>query len=80
MAKDPGETLKLLRSRLPVATAPAAEPGTVLGLVGDALSVACGEGTVEITELQRAGRRAVSARDFLNAERNVPGSGLLKWA
>ncbi len=75
-----GETLKLLRSRLPVAPAVTAEPGTVLGLSGDALSVACGEGVVEITELQRAGRRAVSARDFINAERNASGSRPLRWA
>jgi methionyl-tRNA formyltransferase len=76
-----GEALKLLRSRLSSALPQAtAEPGTVLGLQGDALVVACGEGAVEITELQRAGRRPVSARDFLNAERNASGSGPMRWA
>ena len=42
-------------------------PGSILGLVDDAIAVACGEGALYITELQRAGRRPVTARDFANA-------------
>jgi methionyl-tRNA formyltransferase len=41
--------------------------GTVLGVAGDALEVACGSGVLQVLELQRAGRRAVGARDFANA-------------
>jgi methionyl-tRNA formyltransferase len=84
-----GEPLKLLRSRLPAGlrAEDSAAPGTVLGLRGDALAVACGEGVVEITELQRAGRRPVSARDFYNACQNTypptgpaaPGGTELRW-
>ena len=65
------QPVKLLASRLPQDT-PAhagAAPGTVIGLREDALQVACGSGVLEVLELQRAGRRAVAAREFLNAER-----------
>ncbi|MEO6080922.1 MAG: methionyl-tRNA formyltransferase [Steroidobacteraceae bacterium] len=72
-----GAPVKLLRSRCgteAVATAPA---GTVLGLQGDALQVCCGSGMVQVMELQRAGRKAVSAREFLNAERVPDGAPLV---
>jgi methionyl-tRNA formyltransferase len=69
-----GEPVKLLRSRCSTdaAQAPgtAALPGTVLGLAGDALAVSCGSGVVQVLELQRAGRKPVSAREFMNAARN----------
>ena len=42
-------------------------PGGILGLVDDAIAVACGEEALYITELQRAGRRPVTARDFANS-------------
>jgi methionyl-tRNA formyltransferase len=64
-----GEPVKLLRSRCS-ADAATAPPGTVLGLAGDALAVCCGSGVVQVLELQRAGRKAVSAREFLNAARS----------
>jgi methionyl-tRNA formyltransferase len=52
----------------------APEPGTFLGLTAAGLAVACGGGTVvEITELQRPGRKAQPARDFVNGERLRPG-------
>ena len=44
-------------------------PGTLLGLADDGLRVACGEGVLAICELQRAGKRPISARDFANAVR-----------
>jgi methionyl-tRNA formyltransferase len=65
-----GEPVKLLRSRCTGNVAAPAPPGTVLGLAGDALSVCCGSGVVQVLELQRAGRKAVSAREFLNAARS----------
>jgi methionyl-tRNA formyltransferase len=48
-----------------------AAPGTVLGLREEALEIVCGAGVLRVSELQRAGRRAVRARDFLNAERRA---------
>jgi methionyl-tRNA formyltransferase len=64
-----GEGLRLLRSSVADAHARAAPPGTVLGLADDGLRVACGEGVLAVNELQRAGKRPVSARDFTNAVR-----------
>jgi methionyl-tRNA formyltransferase len=65
-----GEAVKLWRSRCDNSAPATASPGTVLGLQGDALAVCCGSGVVQVLELQRAGRKAVSAREFLNAARN----------
>jgi methionyl-tRNA formyltransferase len=65
-----GETVKLLRSRVITGrTAPAGvAAGTVLGLRDGTLEVACRDGVLGLTELQRAGRRAVAAQDFANAD------------
>jgi methionyl-tRNA formyltransferase len=47
-----------------------AAPGIVLGLGGGRLAVACGGGTVlGLAELQRPGKRALAAADFVNGER-----------
>ncbi len=43
----------------------AGEPGTVLALDADGPRVACGEGAVVLTRIQRPGRKAVSGADFL---------------
>jgi methionyl-tRNA formyltransferase len=68
-----GEPVKLLRSRAGTAGESGAAPGTLLGLAsgGEALEVACGQGVLQVLELQRAGRKPVSARDFFNALRPV---------
>ena len=39
----------------------AAEPGTVLGLDGEGLCIACGEGQLRVTELQRPGGKQLPA-------------------
>ena len=41
------------------------EPGTVVALTQEGPAVACGQGSVIITRIQRPGRRAVSGADFL---------------
>ncbi len=70
-----GDAVKLLRSRFVASiSAPgAATTGTLLGLNGDALDVACGHDVLQVLELQRAGRKPVPARDFYNALRLAPG-------
>jgi methionyl-tRNA formyltransferase len=68
------ETVKLLRSRFVATRSSNASAGTLLGLHGDALEVACGEGVLQVLELQRAGRKPVVARDFFNAMRLAPGA------
>jgi methionyl-tRNA formyltransferase len=54
--------LKVLRTTLAAGSGP---PGT---LVDDGLTVACGDGAVRILELQRAGRQAMKAEDFLRGQ------------
>ncbi len=75
-----GAPVKLLRA-LPVpppaaqaaATGPS-EPGTYLGLTPQGIAVACGAGTaLAVAELQRPGRKAQRAADFVNGERLRPG-------
>ena len=64
-----GETLRVLSALVSEARATEGAPGTVLGLAADGLRVACGAGVLALRELQRAGKRPVSARDFANAVR-----------
>lgn len=47
-------------------------PGSVLGMHGEFLMIACGNGCLGIAQLQRPGRRAISAREFCNGE-NLTG-------
>ena len=68
-----GESLRIHRARL--ATAPEPEgpaarsiPGQLLGMQQDALLVACGTGYLALEVVQRAGKRPVAARDFVNAK------------
>ena len=63
------DTLRVLDARVAESDGVHAEPGTLLGLADDGLRVACGEGVLAVRELQRAGKRPVSARDFANAVR-----------
>jgi methionyl-tRNA formyltransferase len=64
-----GETLRILRARVAPRAGGEAAPGTLLGLAEDGLRVACGNGVLAVSELQRSGKRPVSARDFANAVR-----------
>ena len=57
-----GETLKLFRSQTASGTG---VPGEVIE-AADRLVVACGEGAVEVGEVQREGKRRMPAADFLN--------------
>jgi methionyl-tRNA formyltransferase len=55
-----GERVKLLASAL--ADGSKAEPGEVLD---DQLTIACGDGAVRLTNVQRAGGKPMPAADFL---------------
>ncbi|MCA3244271.1 MAG: methionyl-tRNA formyltransferase [Alphaproteobacteria bacterium] len=58
-----GETVKVLKSEVTTSTSTAA-PGTVMGLQGPALQVACGGGTVlNVLALQRPGREKAPAAE-----------------
>jgi len=71
----PGEgapvRVKVLRS---TRTEGSAAPGTVLD---DVLTVACGDGAVRLIELQRAGRQAMAADEFLRGT-PLPAGTLLR--
>jgi methionyl-tRNA formyltransferase len=64
-----GKRVKLIRSRVAAGEGP---PGTVL----DGLTIACGQGAVEVTELQPEGRPRMPAEAFLRGARIAPGTVL----
>jgi methionyl-tRNA formyltransferase len=63
-----GVRIKVLRTTKGEGSGP---PGTVLD---DELTVACGEGAVRILELQRAGRQAMKAHEFLRGTAAAAGA------
>lgn len=65
-----GEPIKIWRAGI---VAGQGEPGTLLA-AGDALVVACRDGALAITELQRAGGRPLAAADFLRGYALSPGA------
>ncbi|MGC4079241.1 MAG: methionyl-tRNA formyltransferase [Rubrivivax sp.] len=68
-----GEAIKLWRA----AVVPGAgEPGTVLAVGERGPVVACGDGALELRELQRTGGRRVPAPEFLKGRPVTPGTRL----
>ena len=67
-----GESLRVWNAR-PATGIERAEPGQVVRHTRDGIYVSCGDGVLQITELQFAGRNRCSAADALNA-RNLGGS------
>lgn len=59
-----GETLRIWAAR---AIAGSGTPGSVLGMSRDGIDIACGEGALRVTALQRAGGKRITAADYLNA-------------
>lgn len=71
-----GEQLRIFRARVVEETSPAsAPPGTIIARQDDALVVQCGRGTLAILEVQRPGRKIVTARELAQA-RDVMGRRL----
>ena len=70
-----GKHLKVLRADL-VAGKAGAPPGIVIGADAQGLVVACGEGALQVTELQLEGRRRMSAGDFVAGQRLALGTAL----
>jgi methionyl-tRNA formyltransferase len=65
------ERVKVLRTQVAEGEGP---PGTILD---DALAIACGEGAVRVLEVQRSGKRPMTAAEFLRGFPLVPGMRLL---
>jgi methionyl-tRNA formyltransferase len=76
-----GERLALWRVRPIAAAAVDAAPGTVVAVGDDGIRVACGEGAIDILELQRPGGRRQPVAEFLHGrpvavgERFTPDEG-----
>ncbi len=69
-----GETVKLWAgSAVDGPAGSEAAPGTVLEATGDGILVACGEGTLRLTSLQRAGGKRLTVAAFLQQIRVVAG-------
>jgi methionyl-tRNA formyltransferase len=69
-----GAPVKLVRAQ-PSTQVTDEPPGTILGLHAGRLEIACGNGSVlAAEELQRPGKRAVAAADFVNGLRPPAGS------
>jgi methionyl-tRNA formyltransferase len=61
-----GEQLRIYKARAADAASAAVEPGTIAEIRADSIVVACGRGSLAVTELQRPGRKPVAARDLIN--------------
>ena len=66
-----GKRLSLFGARVEKAQGRISDPGTVLGVIDGRLEVACGQGTVSLRELQQAGRKQMSAEEFLRGQNLV---------
>ncbi len=67
-----GKEIKIYRSR-PHDARTDFGPGTVVGVDDDQINVATGSGVVSILEMQLAGRRRMSAAEFLRGHKLEPG-------
>lgn len=67
-----GEVIKLWRANAE-ASAHGQAPGTVLSADAHGVCIACGEGVLRVTELQRAGGKRLNAADFLRGFALTPG-------
>ena len=70
-----GEAVKLWSARL-VPGMPGAEPGTVLQASADTLRVACGDGALDLLQLQRPGGKRGPVAAFLQARPGLAGQRL----
>jgi methionyl-tRNA formyltransferase len=72
-ARIAGETIKAWRARALMQGRGSVAPGTVVAIDEHGIGVACGQGRLEITELQRAGGKRLPAADFLRGFPLEPG-------
>ena len=61
-----GENLRIWAARA-IEQPHSAVPGNVIGAQREGIDIACGEGVLRVTALQRAGGKRISAADYLNA-------------
>ena len=71
-----GGSLKILAASVGKAALHELSPGTVVAAGGGMLTVATGQGTLDILEVQPAGKRRMSVREFLTGHRIEVGEHL----
>ena len=62
---EDGATLKIWAAQPVAASASEAAPGVIVEVVPDAVVVACGEGALRLTQLQKPGGKRLPVREFL---------------
>jgi methionyl-tRNA formyltransferase len=65
--------IKVYRAAVSTLEGKGVPPGQVIGLQSDAIVVACGEGSLELRELQESGRKRADARSFIAGRRITVG-------
>lgn len=68
-----GEMIKLWRSEIASQEGCLGKPGEILSVDDAGILVACGQGSLRLTELQRRGSRRMAARELANGLRLEPG-------
>jgi len=76
LSPAPGAWFEMEGARIKALGARPAKGSGVPGTVLEGLTIACADGAVEITRLQRAGKSATSADDFLRGAPPAPGTVL----
>ena len=67
-----GQVLRILSARV-MAEPSADSPGTVTGISNEGIIVATAEGSLLITQLQKAGSKPMATKDFLNGSKITVG-------
>jgi len=67
-----GERLRLHAAE-PLNIPPNAPPGTLVAASHAGINIACGQGILRVTRLQREGGKTITAADWCNAHRNLTG-------
>lgn len=67
-----GEPLRVWQARA-LDTVPAQPPGTLIGADAQGMDIACGEGVLRVTRIQRPGGRPMAVADYLHARTVEPG-------
>lgn len=71
-----GETIKLWRANAVMQGRGSVLPGTIVTVDENGMGMACGQGRLEVTELQRAGGKRLPATEFVRGFALAPGSRL----
>ncbi len=72
-----GQPLKLARAKAGMAEGIYGRPGEILSLKGGVIEVACGQGTLLVTELLPAGKKRMRALDYINGRKIAVGDFFL---